>query len=90
MISIRKAKKKMKRDLLKRIGKKKFKQQYGKTIFFTPYGVEVIFDTVYSRVIALHDDDLNLYSSCPNCGIEYDQIDYEYQICHLCKFNNNH
>ena len=26
---------------------------------------------------------------CPNCGREYDEIDYEYQICHICKFNNN-
>lgn len=21
---------------------------------------------------------------CPNCGREYDDIDYEYQICHRC------
>lgn len=27
--------------------------------------------------------------NCPNCGREYDEIDYEYQICHLCGFNNN-
>lgn len=26
---------------------------------------------------------------CPNCGHEYDEIDYEYQICHICGFNNN-
>lgn len=26
---------------------------------------------------------------CPNCGHEYDEIDYEYQICHFCKYNNN-
>ena len=26
---------------------------------------------------------------CPGCGEEYDEIDYEYQICHLCKTNNN-
>ncbi len=28
-------------------------------------------------------------TSCPNCGLEYDEVDYEYQICHICKFNNN-
>jgi len=27
--------------------------------------------------------------TCPNCGEPYDEIDYEYQICHYCKFNNN-
>lgn len=27
--------------------------------------------------------------NCPSCGIEYDEIDYEYQICTHCKFNNN-
>ncbi len=21
---------------------------------------------------------------CPSCGAEYDQIDYEFQICHIC------
>ncbi len=21
---------------------------------------------------------------CPECGHEYDEIDWEYQICHLC------
>lgn len=26
---------------------------------------------------------------CPNCGREYDEIDFEFQICHFCKFNNN-
>lgn len=35
------------------------------------------------------DDELNLDSACPNCGVEYDMVDYEYQICHVCKFNNN-
>ena len=27
--------------------------------------------------------------SCPNCGISYDEIDYEYQICHICKYDNS-
>lgn len=26
--------------------------------------------------------------TCPNCGETYDDIDREYQICHICKFNN--
>lgn len=26
--------------------------------------------------------------NCPNCGCEYDEIDFEYQICHYCNFNN--
>jgi hypothetical protein len=26
---------------------------------------------------------------CPCCGREYDEVDYEYQICHYCKFNNH-
>ena len=26
--------------------------------------------------------------NCPHCGIEYDEIDYEYQICHHCKHEN--
>jgi len=36
------------------------------------------------------DDEIILDETCPNCGHEYDEIDYEYQICHYCKFNNNH
>lgn len=35
------------------------------------------------------DEDLWLDDVCPNCGNEYDEIDFEYQICHICKFNNN-
>lgn len=35
------------------------------------------------------DDEPLLDTSCPFCGKEYDEIDYEYQICHICKFNNN-
>lgn len=27
------------------------------------------------------------YSNCPKCGHEYDEIDFEYQICHICKHN---
>lgn len=26
---------------------------------------------------------------CPNCGKEYDEIDYDFQICHYCGFINN-
>lgn len=35
------------------------------------------------------DEELHLPDACPNCGHHYDEIDYEYQICHICKFNNN-
>lgn len=35
------------------------------------------------------DEDFDLYTSCPNCGEDYDEIDYEYQICSLCKYNAN-
>lgn len=35
------------------------------------------------------NDDLGLDENCPNCGKCYDQIDFDYQICHYCKFNNN-
>jgi hypothetical protein len=34
-------------------------------------------------------DEDQLDENCPNCGREYDEIDWEYQICHHCKFNNN-
>jgi len=34
-------------------------------------------------------DEIILDEYCPNCGKEYDEIDYEYQICHVCKFDNN-
>lgn len=27
--------------------------------------------------------------NCPSCGQEYDEIDYEYQICQYCNHNNN-
>jgi len=32
------------------------------------------------------DDENGGYKSCPACGREYDEIDYEYQICHHCKY----
>lgn len=28
-----------------------------------------------------------MLDNCPNCGTHYDQIDWEYQICHICGFN---
>lgn len=31
----------------------------------------------------------NMADFCPYCKEDYDEIDYEYQICHYCKFNNN-
>ena len=39
--------------------------------------------------ITEYDDESNpfvLHDSCPNCGTEYDEIDYEYQICSRCHF----
>jgi hypothetical protein len=37
-----------------------------------------------------YDEDEPLMDDvCPNCGHEYDEIDFEYQICHYCYFNNN-
>lgn len=35
------------------------------------------------------DDEIKGDWFCPQCGEEYDEIDQEYQICHLCRFNNN-
>lgn len=35
------------------------------------------------------EDEVTLDETCPNCGTEYDEIDYEYQICHHCGFNND-
>jgi len=35
------------------------------------------------------DDDCIGDIDCPNCGREYDEVDFEYQICHHCKYNNN-
>ena len=34
-------------------------------------------------------DEVDMWHDCPNCGKPYDEIDYEYQICHYCKFNAN-
>lgn len=34
------------------------------------------------------EDEVVLDWECPNCHREYDEIDYEFQICHICKFNN--
>jgi len=30
------------------------------------------------------EDDDGLLHNCPSCQREYDAIDYEYQICHIC------
>lgn len=27
-------------------------------------------------------------ANCPKCGKKYDEIDFEYQICHYCKHQN--
>lgn len=35
------------------------------------------------------DDNDVLFDDCANCGVPYDEIDHEYQICHHCGFNRN-
>jgi hypothetical protein len=48
-------------------------------------GIDELFDELF-------DDSFNeetLDNTCPNCGIEYDEIDYEYQICHHCDYDNS-
>lgn len=35
-----------------------------------------------------HDeDDCGMFHFCPNCDREYNEIDYEYQLCSHCKFD---
>jgi hypothetical protein len=34
-------------------------------------------------------DEIILDEYCPECGEEYDEIDYEYQICHWCDYDNS-
>ena len=34
------------------------------------------------------DEEDVLDENCPVCGHEYDEIDYDYQICHRCHHNN--
>lgn len=36
---------------------------------------------------ALEDQELDL--DCPSCGKEYDEIDFDYQICNYCGYDNN-
>ena len=35
------------------------------------------------------EDELIGDDVCPQCHRPYDEIDYEYQICHWCKFDNS-
>lgn len=35
------------------------------------------------------DDDDGLDDNCPRCHREYDAIDREYQVCHICGHINN-
>lgn len=30
-----------------------------------------------------------LLEYCPNCGRGYDEIDYEYQVCHYCEYDGS-
>lgn len=34
-------------------------------------------------------DESNLNDTCPNCGAYYDDFDFEFQICHFCKYDNS-
>lgn len=35
------------------------------------------------------DDYEGMLESCPKCGREYDDIDFDYQICHHCNHDAN-
>lgn len=35
------------------------------------------------------ENDPNMDNDCPNCKQEYDNIDYEYQICSICGYDNH-
>lgn len=35
------------------------------------------------------DEEVRGDDNCPKCGEEYDEVDFEYQICHKCRHNNN-
>ena len=35
------------------------------------------------------EDDAGMWHDCPNCGHPFDEIDFEYQICHWCKQDAN-
>ncbi|MGZ8505706.1 MAG: hypothetical protein ACXWW0_00245 [Bacteroidia bacterium] len=44
----------------------------------------------YDPDFGFWDDDDELVSDldCPNCGRAYDDVDFEYQICHRCDHVN--
>lgn len=37
----------------------------------------------------IDEEEDSLDQNCPNCGREYDEIDYDYQICHRCRYQND-
>lgn len=37
----------------------------------------------------IDDDEPILDDVCPCCHQEYDEIDYDFQICHICGFHND-
>lgn len=37
----------------------------------------------------IDEEEEQLDTYCPNCRREYDEIDYEYQICHWCRHQND-
>lgn len=39
----------------------------------------------------IDEEEFQLDNQCPACGRDYDEIDYEFQICHHCGHqNDNH
>lgn len=55
------------------------------------YGLDdaPIYDDTDDEDIYFDDDNDGLDDYCPSCREEYDEVDREYQICHICKFDNN-
>ena len=36
-----------------------------------------------------YDEEITVDETCPQCGNDYDDIDFDYQICHRCGYNND-
>ena len=41
----------------------------------------------YNECCGHWEDENTSYSSCPKCGRDYDDADYDFQICHYCKWS---
>ncbi|MEO8231624.1 MAG: hypothetical protein ABI638_05045 [Ignavibacteriota bacterium] len=35
------------------------------------------------------DEEITVDETCPQCGNDYDDIDFDYHICHRCGYNND-